>query len=237
MTIAQWFRFMKSVVLSAVFLHGSWLVADPVPVDNVVAAARGWLALTDAAPLGDSLGSGLSFMTPGQDDQGELLYYAVSLENGGVLVMATDDAIEPVIAFAPAAGDLSDPDPCNHLRAMLEADLAGRLADVKAGKVKNADVKAAKWALLIAAAKDLARVKSGLGSVSDLRVGPLTYTKWSQSYVYQGSSKLSCYNYYTPPYTAGSYQNYYCGCVATAWSSKGLASGLGKARCQQRRGA
>jgi formylglycine-generating enzyme required for sulfatase activity len=193
-----------------------WVDAEPVPAEDVVAAARGWLALTDTAPLGDSLGSGLDFMTPGTDGKGGLLYYAVSLENGGVLVMAPDDAIEPVIAFASEAGDLSDPAPCNHLRLMLDADLAGRLADVKAGKVQNAAAKAAKWALLIAAAKDPAGMKAGLGSVSEVRVSPLIYTKWNQSYVYQGSSKLACYNYYTPPYTAGAYQNYYCGCTATA---------------------
>ena len=192
--------------------------AAPVPADDVVTAARGWLALSDAAPLGDSMGTGLAFMTPGTDAKGKLLYYAINLEKGGVLVMAADDAIEPVIAFSPEAGDLADPDPCNHLRLMVEADLADRLADVRAGKVKNADVKAAKWAMLMAAARDPAGVKAGLGIVSDVRVSPLTSSKWSQSYIYSGSTKVAVYNYYTPPYGEGNALNYYCGCVATTFA-------------------
>lgn len=207
---------LVSVLLLAV--STSPLAAAPIPADDVVVAARGWLALTKSAPLGDALGSGLSFMTPGNDEQGNLLYYAVGLEAGGVLVMAPDDAIDPVIAFSPETGDLSDPDPCNHLRTMLEADLADRLAGVREGTVKDADAKAAKWALLMAAARDPEGVKAGLGSVSDVRVGPLTSTKWSQSFIYSGSTKVAVYNYYTPPYGAGNALNYYCGCVATTFA-------------------
>lgn len=197
------------------FLAASPLWAKPVPVEDVVLAVRGWLALTDAAPMGSQMGNGLSFVAPVTDEQGDPLFYAVSLEKGGVVVMSPDDAIEPVIAFAKRCENILDPDPCNHLRAMLENDLADRLADVREGVTKGTK-ESGKWALLLEAAKNPLGVKVGLGSVSDVRVWPLTRTKWSQSYVYQGSTRLAVYNYYTPPYTPGSYQNYYCGCVATA---------------------
>ncbi|MFO7535028.1 MAG: C10 family peptidase [Kiritimatiellia bacterium] len=205
-----------SVFLGIIFFGGGTGSAAPVSEEDVVAAARGWLAVTDANPLQESLGTGLLSLEAATNEQGEALYYAVALEKGGVLVLAADDAIEPVIAFSPRAKDFSDPAACNHLRLMLEGDLASRLEDVKSGAVKAAGAKASKWALLIEAAKNPQSVKGGLGSVSDVRVSPLVSTKWSQSYVYQGSTPLACYNYYTPPYTAGAYQNYYCGCVATA---------------------
>lgn len=190
--------------------------AAPVPEDSVVAAARGWLAVTDTAPMEEPLGSGLLSLEAATNELGEVLYYAVYLEKGGVLVMSGDDGIEPVIAFTSRSADFTDPSPCNHLRLMLEGDLESRLADVKSGAEKAAGEKASKWALLIEAAKNPQSVKAGLGSVSDVRVSPLLSTKWSQTYAYQGSTPLACYNYYTPPYAAGNYQNYYCGCVATA---------------------
>ena len=47
---------------------------------------------------------------------------------------------------------------------------------------------------------------------SDIRVDPILTTQWSQTDV----NGKACYNYYTPPFAAGSANNYPCGCVATA---------------------
>ncbi len=203
------FSMAGCAVFLTLALFGGLVMAEPVSVENVVAAARGWLALNGGNPLETALGGGLSFLAPVLDETGTPLYYAVYLEKGGVLVLSPDDAIDPVIAFSPDAAGFDDPSPCNHLRLMLDADLADRVADVEEGLVADAGKKAALWSRLIAAAKDPQGVKTGLGSISDVRVAPLVTTKWNQSYVYQGSAKLSCYNYYTP-------NGYYCGCVATA---------------------
>lgn len=190
--------------------------AAPVSVRQAVAAARGWLTLMEADPLGSRLGKELSLLASIEDGSGDVLCHVAFLERGGAVILAPDDAIEPVIAFTAKAETLWDPSPCNHLRLMIEADLADRVAAVKQGEVKDAGSKAGKWALLIATASDPMGVKAGLGSVSDVRVAPLVQTRWHQSIVYQGSTKLACYNYYTPPGAAGAVPNYLCGCVATA---------------------
>lgn len=207
---------MRKIMMLAVWasLAVAWAIplwAKPVAVRDVVTAARGWLALTDARPMDKNLGTGLLFMRPGLDEFGQTLFYAVYLEKGGVMVMSPDDSLDPVVAFSSEAADLADPSPCNHLRLLLQRDLSSQLMDVREGLVKDAAVKASKWVLLQAAARDPEGVKAGLGTVADMRVKPLVATRWSQSYVYQGSKKLNCYNYYTP-------NNYVCGCVATAYA-------------------
>jgi hypothetical protein len=192
------------------------LLAKPVPADDVAAAARGWLNLNQSAPLEAAVGTTLDFLAPVPGEDGEILYYVATLDQGGTLVVSGDDALEPVIAFSEKPLDVLNLDPCNHLRLMLDHDVADRLAASRAGVVKSASDKPSKWAALIAADRDPLGVKARIGSVSDVRVSPLTATKWSQSYVYQGYTRLACYNYYTPKFTPGAYQNYVCGCVATA---------------------
>ncbi len=63
-------------------------------------------------------------------------------------------------------------------------------------------------AICAAAAPLSSQAVSALGSISDVRVGPLLTTTWSQTGA-GGTSGPSCYNYYTP-------NHYACGCVATA---------------------
>ena len=63
-------------------------------------------------------------------------------------------------------------------------------------------------AICAAAAPLSSQAVSALGSISDVRVGPLLTTTWSQTGA-GGTSGPSCYNYYTP-------QHHQCGCTATA---------------------
>ncbi len=63
-------------------------------------------------------------------------------------------------------------------------------------------------AICAAAAPLSSQAVSALGSISDVRVGPLLTTTWSQTGA-GGTGGPSCYNYYTP-------NHYACGCVATA---------------------
>ena len=63
-------------------------------------------------------------------------------------------------------------------------------------------------AICAAAAPLSSQAVSALGSISDVRVGPLLTTTWGQTGA-GGTGGPSCYNYYTP-------NHYACGCVATA---------------------
>ena len=143
------------------------------------------------------------------------VYYIVYLNPTGFVIVAADDLVEPVVGFVSGDG-FYDPSPHNVLGALVSQDLPGRVdvcpktsegigfrqsqcnAD-EAVKVKD------KWNKLKAEA-DEPRLPM-LGSVSDVRVAPLTQSKWDQGDV-DGSP---CYNYYTP-------NGYVCGCVATAFA-------------------
>ncbi len=69
--------------------------------------------------------------------------------------------------------------------------------------------------LLSAAAKSYTEEEAET-VLTDIRVAPLLETKWSQTTVDDSDFADACYNYYTPPYDAGSSFNYPCGCTATA---------------------
>ena len=64
----------------------------------------------------------------------------------------------------------------------------------------------------------LPNIEFGFSTISDIRVAPLVQSKWNQAGA-DGSNppaNYPCYNYYTPPNSAGNANNYVCGCVATA---------------------
>jgi hypothetical protein len=50
-------------------------------------------------------------------------------------------------------------------------------------------------------------------AIADVRIQPLLATTWSQGTAADGNA---CFNFFTPPYMAGSPNNSVCGCVATA---------------------
>src|SRR2546422_1878295 len=50
--------------------------------------------------------------------------------------------------------------------------------------------------------------------LSDVRIAPILHTAWGQ----ETAAGDACYNYFTPPYADGDYDNYPCGCGATALS-------------------
>ncbi len=201
---------------AAVISIASLAAAAPVPLAEVADAARGWMALMNGEPLEEKIQGELAGIETATDSSGQTLFYVFLLSGNGILVMAPDDEIEPVIAFSSDAGEWSDPDPCNHFRLLLEADMRGRLRSVRLGEVKSEGSQRAKWLLLRAAARDAEEIKVGLSSVWDLRVEPLVQSRWNQKNVIVNGVAKAVYNFYTPKYNPGNPNNYYCGCIPTA---------------------
>ncbi|HKW30348.1 MAG TPA: C10 family peptidase, partial [Verrucomicrobiae bacterium] len=186
---------------------------DPVSAQQARDAVISWLR-ADQSPLQATMGQQVKQVEPFADAHGTPLYYVVYLDPDGFVIVAADDLVEPIIGFASSGR--FDPSTDNPLGALVGNDLPGRLARVKgieAAKAQGPFLAARnKWERLKSAKPIAAGIDLGLPSVSDVRVAPLTQTTWDQSTV----GVNACYNYYTPPYGAGSPANYVCGCVATA---------------------
>ncbi len=205
----------------ALLLNSPWPPAEAAPVDSQQAAAAvtGWLAL-DRRPLGEKLGTRVQFVDTYSDPSGAGLYYVVRLSPAGFVIVAADDLVEPIVAFARAGR--FDPSEANPLGALVKKDLSGRVGHARrapAAATEEAGLRArARW-------RQLASATVGRGSggskpyvivaVSDVLIAPLTQTTWDQETA-AGMGDASCYNYYTPPYGAGNTANYPAGCVATA---------------------
>ena len=176
----------------------------------------GWLAL-DPRPLKARMGAKPTQVKAFKDRAGNIDYFVVSLDANGFAIVAGDDLVEPIIAFAPQG--TFDPNPQNPLYVLLSRDLPGRLAEVREKEDQARAQKRkytpqglqrraqSKWARLQAA--DTVPSTSSLqpGSVSDLRVEPLVESKWGQGN--EGTNPLlqllySLFTYYPS------------GCVATA---------------------
>jgi hypothetical protein len=156
-----------------------------------------------------------------KDSAGNIDYFVVSLDPGGFAVVAGDDLVEPIIAFAPQG--TFDPNPLNPLYVLLNRDLPGRLAEVREKEDQARAQKRKftplglhrrarnKWKSLQATSAVQSTSVASQETVSDLRVEPLTKSKWGQEY----EGTLPCYNYFTTFWTLNHYP-YPSGCVATA---------------------
>ena len=208
-----------SLLLAALLLGGAHASAAPTTPAQAKTVVQAWLGL-NPTPLDTSLGALVQKVDTYNDAGGAPLYYVVSLNPSGFVVVAGDDQVEPIVAFAPEG--TYDPSPDNHLGAMVTTDLPSRILLARSGAAAGAagalgampteDLldPGAKWRLLLGAG--LGELDAGLGSVSDTRVAPLLQSRWDQTTA--GGS--ACYNYYTPPGAEGTSSNYPCGCVATA---------------------
>ena len=155
-----------------------------------------------------------------KDSAGNIDYFVVSLDPGGFAIVAGDDLVEPIIAFAPQG--TFDPIPQNPLYALLNRDLPGRLAEVREKEDQARAQKRkftprglhrraqSKWARLQAADTTPSPSVSSLASVSDLRVEPLVQSKWAQGIRGNRTLLQLLYAFYFTSY------HYPSGCVATA---------------------
>ncbi len=154
---------------------------------------------------------------------GTPLYHVISLKPEGYVICSADTEIEPILAFS-AVGHY-EANPQNPLYVLVERDARERLDQVRNHPITAATKAAlrsdpeAKWNELRRAADNrVVPLGSGIASVDDLRVEPFVQSRWNQSAIWDGSSYVACYNYYTPPHEAGNPNNYPCGCNNTAWA-------------------
>ena len=203
---------VKSIVAVAVSaIVALYACAEEVSADSAGIAAQRWLE--DDAALGCSLGLEVDAVRTCSPQEGAT-FHVVKLKGNGFVVMSSDTAREPVVAFS-SGGDLVESD-ANPLWVLLKNDLALRVREDVASSGKSGLLKAnmggssssgneAKWNRLLGKSGGLLRASQGVSSISDIRVAPLVQSRWNQENV--GGSY--CYNYYTP-------NHYVCGCVATA---------------------
>jgi len=188
-------------------------------------AVHGWLKVSPK-PLGMKLGRQVDNVETFSDANGEPLYHVVYMQPSGFVIVAAEDAVEPIIAFC--SGNMYDPSPSNPLGALVSADVAARVTAARAmqkasgGGQRTRDFERrravfermrpraeSKWSDF--AAYDQMAETEGVSSVSDVRVAPLLQSQWGQTTVGGYIGGITCYNYYTP-------SNWPCGCVATAMS-------------------
>ena len=209
-------KFTKVYAVLA-FLCGCVLTVESAPVDstNAVATVKKWLR-QGSSPLGAKMGRGIANVKTFKDSSGEPLYHVVSLQPAGFVIVAAEDQVEPIIAFA--AKGTYDPSEKNPLGALVARDLPQRVAHARhhantAEGFKNL----AHWQKL--QTLSLGSTNSDIGitnnpkAIADIRIPPLLATSWNQGISADGNA---CFNFFTPPYMAGDPDNSVCGCVATA---------------------
>lgn len=210
MKFAKQFVFLACAIC---FASETW----GAPVDSTTAAdtVKGWLQ-TEQSPLGAKLGKQIGRVESHRDSAGATLYHIVNLKPTGFVIVAGDDAAEPIVAFISQGS--FDPSEKNPLGALVARDMPKRVAQAHKIATSPAGLKNhAKWQKLQTTAS-----AAGGGSVkpkslatpliSDLRVDPLLVTTWDQATAPNGNA---CYNFFTPPHEAGNPANVVCGCVAT----------------------
>lgn len=210
------------IALLFFFLAGSRAIfAKPTTRQQAEKSVQGWLK-ANPAPLDTALAGQVRDVRPYYDAQNELVYYVVSFDPDGFVILPADDLIQPIIAFAPTGN--YDPSNTNPLGELVSRDLPQRLKMVRnlpaelaklpnerrTALIKNTQTAQGRWKYLRNLADgsespDGDAGETGLSGVSDVRVAPLVASTWDQDYV----GIYTCYNYYTP-------NNYVCGCVATA---------------------
>ncbi len=169
------------------------LLALSVTASDAICAVRGWTRQGGTLTVIGAPVKADRFETAAGN-----AFYAVKTSEGTVFTAADTD-YDPIIAFTSAVADFSEIDPASPMWALMtrSVDFACYNPDAFA-----------RWQELLAAGswrRTLLAASQGIDSIGDVRVDPLTTSKWGQ-----GTNGIrGCYNYYTPGYSV-------CGCVATA---------------------
>ena len=110
------------IVTWTIILLGSWglitpsVWAKPATADQASQVVANWLT-RNRQPLGTALGSRIKHIEAFRNASDQDLYYVVYLEPEGFVIVPGDDAVEPIIAFAPSGH--FDPSEDNPLGAMV----------------------------------------------------------------------------------------------------------------------
>ncbi|HVU24653.1 MAG TPA: C10 family peptidase [Opitutus sp.] len=199
--------------------------------DTALRAAAGWL-IRNPAPMGVAPGSAAS-VTTGATDAGAPLFYALNLTPTGYVVIAADDAVEPVLAFSSDSDFVAQPG--TPLFDLLRRDVQTRIAAAHrrrpaASSTAPASSIRARWNQLLAERADDTgggdEVHSlAITDVSDVCVAPMVLSHWDQTSATLEAVPpatqpmlLYIYNYYMPPYAPGTPYNYPAGCAPVAWA-------------------
>ncbi len=170
--------------------------AAPISAEQAGQVVHNWLA-NDPTPLHAAMSHTVAAVTPFGVAGAAPQYYVVSLRPAGFVIVAGDDLIEPIIAFAPCGQ--YDPSPRKPLAALVSRDLPARLVVVQSLPHRSdATVSAAqqKWHALLGTAADGKRLAPPTNAISDPRVDPLLKSLWNQTTI--ENPPVACYNYYTP---------------------------------------
>ena len=200
---------MKKLLMAVTAVAvGAVAQATSVSQDEAKAAAKGWIDRGySMKQLGGRQVSSVSTL-----ESDGVSAHVVSLEEGGFVVMPTDDTFEPVILFSDS-GAMPEPNDADPVWALLKGHPAMQARESAAPRLMmNASAEPTattktsvqrKWASLIAAgSSDRPLLMANLASLSDTRVDKFLKTEWKQS----GPSAT-----YTP-------NGDVCGCVALAFS-------------------
>ena len=225
--------FITSILVMLQLCSSLW--ALPTTAYDAEMVVKGWLK-ADPKPLGSDLGRRIVSVETITDDLGKPVYYVVSLQPSGFVIVSADDLVEPIIAFSGSG--TYDPSSGSPLKSLLTEDLKARHASVRntyapltvASQVSVSETQK-KWDYLIG----LAGVSDGGytlmaiapildDNLSDIRVAPLAQSKWGQWNYYDSNDQpRACYNYCTPrlvnnkaSFVEGDVKNYPVGCVAVA---------------------
>jgi alpha-tubulin suppressor-like RCC1 family protein len=212
---------LSTVTLSAAALLAAGAVAAPMGSTEAAKAAGAWLRV-EGSPARYKLGGQVGRVESFTAEDGQPAYHIVHLTPSGFIIVAGDDDVQPVVGFS--SGNAYDPSPKNPLGALVHRDVTGRVQAARAGATAAPSMTTAgttpppraRWKELLDRA-DAATTGAREGwsaSVTDPRVDPMVQSKWGQDTV--AGTSIACYNYYTPPGSAGNYWNYPSGCVATA---------------------
>ena len=210
--------------------------AAPVSQSDAKLAAKAWVAREGM--LGARMGKNVEKVAAIATTNGAV-FYAVKMAGAGTVIMSSDTAYTPVIAFTAATNDFSVIDRKSPLWALLNRDVSALASATRlvasakassslAARMSSMATKSASlWGELVAEGGEIEATADPLlkyanpitsGSLGDLRVPALMKTKWSQS----NSRGKACWNYYTPngsnpaAFRQGDPGNAVCGCVATA---------------------
>ncbi|MBN2182334.1 MAG: C10 family peptidase, partial [Sedimentisphaerales bacterium] len=184
--------------------------ARPTTENQAQKVAEGWLRAAALPFFSDTDCSVVNIETY-TDYAGEPVYYVAYLQPGGFLVVSADDTVEPIIAFSESGG--FEPSDDNPLASLAAKDIGDRI--ICAGQTFSLQSTTtlstrSKWNFFISlGGKNEAGLSlMSLSSLSDIRVPPLTKSRWGQSNCCTDPA-VNCYNYYTP----GRYPS---GCVSIA---------------------
>jgi len=210
--------------LAAVLFIVTGALARPTTEGETKTVVLNWLS-SEAKPMNSDLGGQIKRVQSFADPEAGLAYYVVFLNPAGLVFVPADDLVEPIIGFVSGATTYS-PSSSNPLGALVSRDIPGRVLKARGMEASAApqavfpspdtpwEKARSKWNQLESPVL-AEKTGTGLLQVSDVRIAPLVQSKWGQTGADSSYDPHPCYNYYTPPYTAGQY-NYPCGCSATA---------------------